>query len=61
MIRGIKTEQIIKDFLADADTYEYAREYGLFEVIGSFLFYSYEGNFTDAEVEQIIELLEGVL
>ena len=61
MIRGIKKEQIIKDFLANTNTYEYAKEYGLFEVIDSFLFYRYEGNFTETEVEQIIELLEEVL
>ncbi len=61
MIRGIKKEQIIMDFMENTNTFNYAKEYGIFEVIDSFLYYNYEGNFTDEEVGQIIELLEEVL
>ena len=56
MIRGISKEQLIDDMLMDNNSYMVAREYGLLEVIDGFLFYNYEGNFTDKEVDAIIEL-----
>ena len=56
MIRNISKKQFIEDMLLDNNTYMVAREYGLLEVIDSFLFYNYEGNFTDEEVDAIIEL-----
>ena len=58
MIRGIKKEQIIQDFHQDTNKYEYAREYGIYEVIDSFLLFNYEGFFTDDEIDEIIELLK---
>ena len=57
MIRGIKKEQIITDFRENTNTFNYAKEYGIFEVIDSFLLFTYEGFFNDEEVEEIIDLL----
>ena len=58
MIRGIKKEQIVMDFIENTSTFDYAKEYGVFEVIDGFLYFTYEGNFTDEEIEEIIDLLE---
>ena len=57
MIRGIKKEQIVMDFIENTSTFDYAKEYGIFEAIDSFLYFTYEGFFNDEEVEQIIDLL----
>ena len=56
MIRGISKQQFIEDMLMDTNNYMVAREYGLYEVIDGFLFYNYEGTFTDEEVDAIIGL-----
>ena len=56
MIRGISKQQFIDDMLMDTNSYMVAREYGLCEVIDGFLYYNYEGTFTDEEVDAIIEL-----
>ena len=58
MIRGIKKEQIIIDFMENTNIFNYAKEYGIFEVIDSFLLFTYEGFFNDEEVGEIIDLLE---
>ena len=60
MIRGISKERFVEDMLMDTNSYMVAREYGLLEVIDGFLFYNYEGDFTDEEVDAIVELLEGL-
>ena len=56
MIRGISKQQFIDDMLMDSNSYMVAREYGLCEVIDGFLFYNYEGTFTDEEIDAIMEL-----
>lgn len=58
MIRGIKKETIIKNFKEDDNNLEFAREYGVNEVIDGHLYFTYEGKFSDDEIDNIIELLE---
>ncbi len=57
MIRGIKKDLIVMDFMENSNTLNYAREYGIEEVIDGFLYYTYEGSFNDDEINQIIDLL----
>ena len=56
-VRGIYLDNIVEDFGLDWDgnTLEVAREYGLEEVIDGFLYYNYEGDFTDEEMDIIME------
>ena len=58
MIRGINKKDIIKNFKDDSNCFNYALEYGIYEAIDSHLYYTYEGNFSYEEVDEIIELLQ---
>ena len=60
MVRGIPLEQILEDFglSYDGHTLECAKEYGVNEVIDGFLYHSYEGSFSDQEVDRIVDYLE---
>ena len=44
--------------MENTNIFNYAKEYGIFEVIDSFLLFTYEGFFNDEEVGEIIDLLE---
>ena len=48
---------IVKAFKNDGYSVEYAKEYGVNEIIDGFLYYNFEGKFNDEEVEQIMEIL----
>ena len=50
-------DTIVRDFKENTNTFNYAKEYGVYEVIDSFLYNTYEGEFNDEEVEQIIQIL----
>ena len=57
VIRGIEVETIIENFKEDTNSLEYAREYGINEVIDGHLYCTYEGTFTEEEVESIMSIL----
>lgn len=57
MIRGIEVKTIIENFKEDTNSLEYAREYGINEVIDGHLYCTYEGTFTEEEVESIMSIL----
>lgn len=57
MIRGIEVKTIIENFKEDTNSLEYAREYGINEVIDGHLINTYEGTFTEEEVESIMSIL----
>lgn len=57
MIRGIRIKNIIENFKEDSNTLEYAKEYGINEVIDGHLYYTYSGSFSDEEIDEIIDIL----
>ena len=57
MIRDIEVKTIIENFKEDTNSLEYAKEYGINEVIDGHLYNYYEGTFTEEEVENIINVL----
>ena len=57
MIRGIEVKTIIENFKDDDNSLQYAKEYGINEVIDGHLYHTYEGTFTEEEVESIMSIL----